>query len=86
MMVRFGRLDAILRPPAPDASRAARYRFVRRCGLFVLPFMVPVWVVLLAFGSPTYVLVLVGVGTLGSLANIASLTWKTRRQDQPSRG
>jgi hypothetical protein len=70
----------ILRPPGPGASKEERLRFVRRCALFALAPVSLVWIDAIAFGYwPTWLLVVVSVGTGSSLLNIASLSWRIRR-------
>jgi hypothetical protein len=70
----------LLRPPAKGASEEEQLRFVRRCGLSQSPFLVLVWVVLLTLGGlPTWVLIILGVGTAVSLQSLASLTWRIHR-------
>jgi hypothetical protein len=67
-------------PPGPGASREERLRYIRRCAIVPLPWIALVWIVVLAFGhNSTGLLVVLGVATVLSLGNVASIGWRIRR-------
>jgi hypothetical protein len=67
-------------PPTQGTSREEQLRYVRRCAVLPLPSVALLWLVVLAFGhNPTWLLVVLGVGTAGSLETVASLSWRIRR-------
>jgi hypothetical protein len=66
-------------PPAAGASREDVLRFVRRCAILPLPAVALVWIVVLTFGvGPTWCLIVMSLVTALVLANVASLSLRTR--------
>jgi hypothetical protein len=77
-------VQRVLRPPPPGATKEERLRFVRRCTLFPLPAVALLWIVVLAFGTDSTLLIVMGVATGLSLESVASLTWRIRRLNAQS--
>lgn len=74
-------------PPTAGSSREQRLRYVRRCAVFPLPSLGLVWGIVLAVGHDAmWLLIVMGAGTVGSLVNIASLSWRIRRASSKSSG
>jgi len=68
-------------PPQRGASREQRLRYVRRCTVLPLPPVALLWIIVLAFGhNPTWLLIVMGVGTALGLESVVSLSWRIRRE------
>ena len=89
-MARWSRLESVASspvarrllgaPPAPDASREERLRYVRRCTMLPLPAVALLWIVVLGFGhDPTWLLIVIGASTVLGLESVVSLSWRIRR-------
>lgn len=66
-------------PPPKDAAEVDKWRYVRRIYIRLLPFTVPMWVLLAAAGGPTWLLILVGVGALTWVPGFLSVNRHIRR-------
>ncbi len=74
-------------PPASGASREERLRYIRRCTMSSLPEVALLWVVALGFGhAPTWLLIVLGAGTVLGLESVASLSWRIRRAGSQRNG
>jgi hypothetical protein len=48
--------------------------------------MIAVWIIVIAVGAPTWLLIGVGFGTAIGLESVASLTWRIRRLERNGKG
>jgi hypothetical protein len=83
----FLRLGTMLygAPPNRDASRVDRMRWVRRLAIRAMLFYLPVLVVIGLGTSVEWLWLVAAACVLASVANIASLTFKIRREERVPR-
>jgi hypothetical protein len=66
-------------PPPKGAPKVEAWKYVRRIYVRLLPFTVPLWVLVPLAGAPTWLWIVLGVGALTWLQGFGSVSLRIKR-------